>query len=110
MKKSYYNINFPREDGKSVLYNSRTGAMAELDEENAEQLEKLSEQELMEQNPEFANALLENGFIVADGVSELDMIRYDMLRTRFGNDSLNVTIAVTKDCNFGCKYCYEKDI
>ncbi len=28
MKKSYYNFLFPREGGKTILYNSRTGAMA----------------------------------------------------------------------------------
>lgn len=110
MKKSYYNFIFPGENEPLVLYNSRTGAMAELDKEHAEQLEKLSEKELAEQNPDFAKALLENGFAVEDGVSELDMIRYDMMRTRFGNQALNITIAVTQDCNFGCMYCYEKDV
>ncbi len=110
MKKSYYNFIFPGEDGKSILYNSRTGAMAELDKEHTEQLEKMSETELEEKNPDFANALLENGFVVEDGVSELDMIRYDMLRTRFGNRSLVLTITPTLNCNFGCQYCYEKDV
>lgn len=110
MKKSYYNFIFPGEDGGTVLYNSRTGAMAELDEEHTKQLEKLSEQELEEQNPDFAKALLDNGFAVADEVSELDMIRYDMLRTRFGNRTLVLTITPTLNCNFGCKYCYEKDV
>lgn len=110
MKKSYYNFIFPGEDGNSVLYNSRTGAMAELDKEHAEQLENLSEQELEERNPEFANALLSNGFAVDEKVSELDMIRYDILRARFGNRSLILTITPTLDCNFGCKYCYEKEV
>lgn len=110
MKKSNYNFLFPGEEGTTILYNSRTGAMAELDKEHTVQLKNLSEQELEEQNPAFANALLANGFAVDINVSELDMICYDMLRTRFGNRSLGVTITVTKDCNFGCKYCYEKDI
>lgn len=110
MKKSNYNFLFPGEDGTSVLYNSRTGAMAELDKEHSEQLSKLSEQELVEQSPYFANALLMNGFAVDENVSELDMIRYDMWHTRFGNQTLNITVAVTQDCNFGCKYCYEKGV
>ena len=99
MKKSYYNFIFPGENETVVLYNSRTGAMAELDKEHAEQLEKLSEKELAEQNPDFAKALLENGFAVEDGVSEWDMIRYDMMRTRFGNRSLTLTITPTMNCN-----------
>ncbi len=92
------------------MYNSRTGAMAELDKEHTEQLADLTESELMQRNPKFAEALLQNGFAVEDGVLELDMIRYDMLRARFGNQSLAVTLTPTQDCNFGCQYCYEKDV
>lgn len=110
MKKSCYNFLFPRKDGSSILYNSRTGAMAELDREHAEQLNKLSETELEECNPAFAEALLQNGFAVESNVSELNMIRYDSLRARFGSQVLALTILPTIDCNFGCKYCYEKDV
>lgn len=110
MKKSYYNFLFPREGGKTILYNSRTGAMAQLDTEHTEQFKNLTEAELAEKNPKFADALYKNGFAVADEVSELDMIRYDMLQARFGNQSLALTLAITKDCNFGCKYCYEKNV
>ncbi len=110
MKKSYYNFLFPGEEGKSILYNSRTGAMAELDEASVEQLEKMSEAELEEKTPDFANALLENGFAVEDGISELDMIKYDSLAVRYGNRELGLTIIPTLDCNLGCKYCYEKNV
>lgn len=110
MKKSYYNFLFEAENDKRILYNSRTGGMAELDVEHTEQFVNWSEEELEDKAPEFAKALYENGFAVADGVSELDMIRYDMLQARFGNQSLSLTLAITKDCNFGCKYCYEKDV
>lgn len=110
MKKSYYNFLFEGENDKKILYNSRTGGMAELDAEHTEQFVNWSEEELEDKALEFAKALYENGFAVADGVSELDMIRYDMLQARFGNQSLSLTLAITKDCNFGCKYCYEKDV
>lgn len=110
MKKSYYNFLFQKEDGKSIIYNSRTGAMAELDEVHAEQLRDWTEQEIKEKNPAFAEALLQNGFAVADGISEQDMIQYDSLRARFGSRSLGLTITPTQDCNFRCRYCYENNI
>ena len=110
MKKSYYNFLFEGNDGQSVLYNSRSGAMAELDADSAEQYASLTEAELEMKNPELAEALLANGFAVDDNVSELDMIRYDMLRTRFGNQELKITVALTMECNFGCVYCYEKEV
>lgn len=100
MKKSYYNFLFPGEDGKTILYNSRTGAMAELDVEHTKQFKNWTEAELEEKVPEFASALYENGYMIADEVSELDMIRYDMLRVRYGNHSCSVVIAPTQNCNF----------
>lgn len=110
MKKSFYNFVFYQNNGKHILYNSRTGAMAELDDEHVEQLERWSEQEIEEKNPEFASALVQNGFAIADDVSELDMIRYDSLRARYGNRNLALTIIPTQDCNFKCPYCCEKGV
>lgn len=43
MKKSYYNFLFEEENDKSILYNSRTGGMAELDAEHTEQFVNWSE-------------------------------------------------------------------
>ncbi len=65
---------------------------------------------MAEKNPKFADALYKNGFAVADEVSELDMVRFDMYRAKFSGNTLNVVIAPTQNCNFGCKYCYEKNI
>lgn len=109
MKKTFYNFLFQQSGGKSILYNSRTGAMAGLDEEHARQFREYSESELEVKNPQFAEALLQNGFAVEDGVSELDMIRYDSLKARFASQSLGLTIVPTQDCNFGCIYCFEKE-
>ncbi len=84
--------------------------MAELDKEHTKQFLALAMPKLKQENPEFTEALLQNGFVIEDEVSELDMIRYDMLRARFGNRSLAVTLTPTQDCNFGCRYCYEKGV
>ena len=48
-------------------------------------------------------------FVVEDFVDELDVLRYRMLRERYGTDSLTFTLAPTNDCQFDCVYCYEKD-
>ena len=41
-------------------------------------------------------------------MEELDVLRYRMLRARYGTDSLSFTLAPTNDCQFDCVYCYEK--
>lgn len=110
MKKSHYNFLFDSaEPEKSILYNTRTGAMAELDAEHTRQWKELDVKELERDNPEFAQALLAQGFAVEDEVSELDMIRFRSLQARYGNRLFSATVAPTLDCNFACAYCYEKD-
>lgn len=109
MKKSFYNFQFPLESGKCILYNTRTGAMAELDEEHTREYDECPLEDLQKKMPEFVNALQENGYVIADDVSEIDIIRYQSLQYRFGLRSYNVTIAPTLGCNFACIYCYEKE-
>ncbi len=109
MKKSFYNFQFPSETGKCILYNTRTGAMAELDEEHTRKYNEYPLEKLQEEMPEFVEALLTNGYVIEDDVSELDIIRYQSLQYRFGLHSYNVTLAPTMGCNFACIYCYEKD-
>ncbi len=110
MKKSFYNFTFQQDDGKIILYNARTNGMAELDKESGTAFLELSERELEKQNPEFARDLCANGFFIEDGVSEIDILKYDSLSVRYGNKVSDITIIPTMNCNFGCKYCYEKNI
>ena len=111
MKKSFYNFLFENK-GQAVIFNARTGALAELDVEHKEKIENYTIDELKNMDPLFVEALYDNGFVVSKTVSELDMIRYDMLQARFGNQLCNVVIAPTPrmacdlliDCRkFGCE-------
>lgn len=57
----------------------------------------------------FLKSLVEGGFVVEDDVSELSIIKYQLLSSRFNTKVLALTIAATSDCNFRCIYCYEKN-
>lgn len=109
MKKSFYNFQFPSESGKCILYNTRTGALAELDEEHTKKYNEYPLEILQSEMPQFIEALSANGYVVADEVCEQDIIRYQSLQYRFGLHSYNVTLAPTLGCNFACIYCYEKN-
>lgn len=110
MKASYYNFIYPLPgDGKQkVVYNSRTNAMALLDELEAEYLQG-NETAITSLNDSTIREMKENGFLVGNDVVEIELIRENMFRCRYSDRQLGLTIAPTLDCNFRCIYCYEKE-
>jgi uncharacterized protein len=111
MKKSFYNFEFPFQEGSSqtIFYNSRTNALALLEAENYTQYKAFCEDGTAITDEKFLKDLTYGGFLVDDEIDELALIRFSLLQSRFGNRHLGLTIAPTSDCNFRCIYCYEKD-
>lgn len=108
MKPSFYNLSITV-DGKHLLYNGLTGAMLEIDRSSFDQIsDKL--RDIPFERAEMdkpVKALLDNMFLVADELDELDYIKAIYNLSRF-NDSPTLTIAPTLNCNLNCRYCYEK--
>jgi uncharacterized protein len=56
-------------------------------------------------------ALLKNmeyaGFVIDDSLDEIGRLAKILQKQRENTDNLNLTIAPTLDCNFGCPYCFE---
>ena len=107
VKPSRYNHFFPYQDGKSIAFNALSTSLALIGEK------ELSEYNAFCTNgtplPTELEADLRKGlFVLDDFVNELDVLRYRMLRSRYGTDSLAFTLAPTNDCQFDCVYCYEK--
>jgi len=109
MKPSYYNLTAPAGDGGAVLFNTRSGCMAQLDREHYEAFQTFEANGKEPADEEFREGLLACGFAVKDRENELEAIRLGLLRSRFATETLSLAIALTQDCNFRCVYCYEKD-
>lgn len=108
MKPSCYNfINTDIIGDESVIFNARSGALATLDKEKHEQFANFIENGGI-LNQDFQQQLYDNGFIVPDDVDELNLVKMSMLRGRYDNATLILTIAPTMACNFRCIYCFEK--
>lgn len=110
-KKSFYNFEFPykNDSSKHVLYNSRTNALVLINSEEYISYENYVKNGTPISNKELEGSLEYGGFIVPKDVNEIDLIRYNLFRTRYNTSYLGLTIAPTLDCNFRCIYCYEKD-
>jgi len=109
MKPSFYNFTYPFEDGKKVMYNSRSNALALIDDAKYSQFINYCENATPIEDESLLRDLKAGAYLVDDDIDERDLIRLNMLTARYGTSSLGLTIAPTSDCNFRCIYCYEKD-
>lgn len=109
LKTSRYNYVFNGlEDGSFIMYNSRTGALAIIDKEHYQSYVRFLEKGEEIEQQEFLNQLLQCGFLLPEGIDELFLIRTTLMKNRYDNRSLYLTIAPTMACNFRCIYCFEQ--
>jgi uncharacterized protein len=100
-KWSRYNL-WVRDDGRTLLFNTRTGALVRLDSERQRQL-----QEPDSIAPDFLQFLLQQGYLVSDDANELQMVADAHEAARNDRKTFSATIELTESCNFRCLYCYQ---
>lgn len=101
---SKYNFLLKLKDSEEyIIYNALVNSLAIISMEEYSQIikNKISES--------LYNQLHKLGFAVESHEYELNQIKERIDKSRHSNDSLNLTIAVTSNCNFRCSYCYEKN-
>lgn len=110
MKNSKYNI-FVKNDfpNKSLIYNSKTGSLVDLDIEAESFFLRFEKNNKMDIPFKYYDTMLKTGIIIDDELNELDELSLLRRRSQFSNNYLGMTIAPTLDCNFRCIYCYEKN-
>ena len=109
MNYKYSNYNIPVLDGeKYILFNTRTLAMAEINEEYFSMFSATDSCLLNQLSEDEINMLLDNGFIIPISVDELNMLKNDYWENKFNCPTLHISIMTTLDCNFKCFYCFEK--
>ena len=107
-KNSYYNI-FYNISGKDYVINTINCAMAEIDDNfkkicnNPNSADIESDDSLVE----LRNAMKDNGFIVNEDISELNLLIFEHFKTQYSREELSLTISPTMGCNFACPYCFE---
>ena len=112
MKESKFNLYVDTVDGKRLLFNPKTCALAFADEEYDCLLRKVVSNNgqvysLTEKEKEILNAAREAGFIVDGDTDEVEELSMKRSFAKYSHDALGITIAPTLMCNFACPYCYE---
>ena len=110
MEWSIYNHLYYSEKAKSyLLYSSLSNRLIEFDKEDYDAIVAIKEDpNCIDPNDDQYKFLFDGRFIIESNDNEINKLMLSTLVERFKN-SLSLTIAPTKACNFNCPYCYEKN-
>lgn len=108
-KKSRYNV-IAKNDKGSRLFNSRTGAIIELDKFDPlfpSFAEAWKQQKFELSDHVWFSSLRDTGFVVPEEANEISdyMASFDVMQKT--NDHMSLILMPTEQCNFRCVYCYE---
>lgn len=109
MRASHYNVEIAM-DGGVLLVNLLSRAALELDQDSFEIFKQFLDGESADDDPElhrFLKTLKAGFFLIEDSFDELKYLRERVVRERYDTDTLQLVIAPTMGCNFGCHYCFE---
>ena len=112
MRVSRYNKFFNTEDGTILAYNCLSGGLATLTAQKYRLVKEILVslniyQFNTKEKKDLRDKLLKGGFLIEDGVNELDILKVRNRTTRFDKTRFTLTILPTLNCNFQCVYCYE---
>jgi len=104
-KKSQFLFLIPLTDRYYVLYNTLNSAVALIDEEVKECLEKDTYSKIPS---DILKCLEEEEFLIPEDLDEIKYYQFLVNKAIYSTDILSFVILTTYDCNFSCIYCYEK--
>ncbi|MCK4421318.1 radical SAM protein [candidate division WOR-3 bacterium] len=114
-KPSNYNYLYKSKDGSiQLLYNTFTGALAEISDTDKEYVSTLlrtpNNPELRNRKQDIFAIMVKSGFLVKESMDELDFIRLRYLKGVASHRDLSLVLLPSRACNFNCIYCFEKEV
>lgn len=104
---TYYCDKIKNDNGEWLVFNVFSGKLICVSNEVHENiiagnLDKLKDEEKA--------ILIKNGFVVNSHEDDFKRVEEKLLKMKYCDDSLTVTILTNMDCNLGCKYCHENGL
>lgn len=112
MKPSMFNHFIEWENKLHLVFNAKTCALLKVNRRTFSLLQGMNNN--LTNNPtrklsaEVLKQLEDGGILIPKDIDEILQLQIDTTKKRYANNSLSMTIAPTLECNFSCKYCYEK--
>lgn len=108
-KASYYNLKCTNDNDELIVMNMRTQARIKVKPEDKLSIEEILQTNyLMDLEEDKYQELITGGFLLPESFDEIKWLELKNNEVIFGNDTLNVVIIPTNDCNFRCTYCFEQ--
>lgn len=103
LKPSFYNLFFKIE-GRSIIFNTLTSAIAEL---NADDLRCIRDNNIGTLDEETIGMLENMGVIVEDDYNELQEYLSQYERSKDQDGRIHAKLMLSTSCNLSCTYCYQ---
>jgi uncharacterized protein len=103
---SRYNILTRLRNGRTLAYNSLSGACAVWEASESESYARIGSGE-QSAPTEDVSGLVYGGFVADASVDERALLRKHYEDTRHDPSKIVLTLAPTMVCNFGCDYCFQ---
>ena len=105
-KYSEYNICVT-DDKVYLVFNTLTQSLLELDRNEFSYFKNKKQTYLSNLTDEELKMLNELGFILHVDCSEIDILKDYYWYNKYNDETLNISILTTLNCNFKCPYCFE---
>jgi uncharacterized protein len=106
---SRYNIRAVAQDGRLVLWNTLRGSLSVFKAEQVPHvLALLPRQGIQAPLMGLVKYLVERGFLIRKGDNEFRQFQLLYGQQQYRSDCLHLILLASEDCNFRCKYCYER--
>jgi uncharacterized protein len=105
---SRYNVQTTTEDGRLIVWNTFKGTISAFPSEQRDTVRSLLTRRGCAGSAEgLLGYLHERGLLVPEGTDEYKLFQHIFGRQHFRQDTLELILLASEDCNFRCKYCYE---
>lgn len=100
-------MNENEKDSPVIAFNGMTCALAKMNPEDYEKFQQGREQNFYNCDETFIEKLRHGRFVVEDDCDETNILKHNLLQSRYETNRFSLTLAPTLGCNFECIYCYE---
>lgn len=105
---SMYNAATSAEDGSLIVWNTYRGTISVFKPEQKTVIERLLKEGYSGEPKGVVKYLAERGLLVSEEINEYRLFQLTFGQQHYRQDTLELILLASEDCNFRCRYCYEE--